>query len=274
VLIIDTHAHIYSADERTYPTIPKPLRPPGGNATAEDLKQTCQAHGVERACLVQTSTYYAFDNRYLCDSAKAHAAWAAGICTLNPDDTHSPGLLLHYARDYNVKGMRSIPARSGRLDDPGVRALWKAASDGNIVINVLVSRDKCDELDRMLGAFPNLRVVLDHCLNLKKGADYEATLADVLRLARHRNLHAKLTFLATGSDEPFPCPAMHQACLKIVEAYGAGRCVWGSDFPNALWTPKVRYGEYLRLFTEVLPFTPSAKEDILGKTAERLWFRA
>ncbi|MDX1982304.1 MAG: amidohydrolase family protein [Bryobacteraceae bacterium] len=273
MLIIDTHAHIYSSDDRRYPPIPKPLRPPGGNAAVEDLKKTCDVNGVTHACLVQTSSYYGFDNRYLCDAAKANSTWAAGICTLNPDDPHSPGLLQHYARNYNVKGMRSIPARSGKLDDAGVRALWKAADGLGIVINVLVSRDKTEEVDRLAGLFPKLRVVLDHCLNLKKGGDYDATLADLLRLARRPNLHAKLTFLATGSDQPFPCEAMHAACVKIVEAYGAERCVWGSDFPNALWTPKVSYREYLRLFTEVLPFSASAREGILGKTAERLWFR-
>lgn len=271
MLIADTHAHIYSPDEKAYPTIAKPLRPPGGNASVEDLHRTAKQNGVERACLIQTSTFYGFDNRYLADAAKANKSWAAGICTLNPDDTHSPGMLIHYAKNYNIRGMRSIPARSRKLDDPGVRALWKAASGAGLVINVLVSRDKAEELDRLLAAFPKLRVVLDHCLNLKAGPDYETTLKAVLDLARHKNLHAKLTFLATGSDQPFPCASMHDACLKIIDAYGAERCIWGSDFPNALWTPKVSYAEYLRLFADVLPFGASAREQILGGTAKRLF---
>lgn len=272
MLIVDTHAHIYSPDEKAYPTIAKPLRPPGGKAAVEDLKRTATASGVERACLIQTTTYYGFDNRYLADAAKANKSWAAGVCTLNPDDPHSPGMLLHFARSYNIRGMRSIPAKSGHLDDPGVRALWKTAADHGLVINALISRDKAAELDRLLGSFPKLRVVLDHCLNLKAGPDYDATLAEVLSLARHKNLHAKLTFLATGSGETFPCQGMHAACLKIIEAYGAERCIWGSDFPNALWTPKVSYAEYLKIFAEVLPLKESVKSQILGETAKRLWF--
>lgn len=272
MLIADTHAHIYSPDEKKYPTIAKPLRPPGGKAAVEDLRATAKAAGVERACLIQTTTFYGFDNRYLVDAAKASKGWAVGVCTLNPDDTHSPGLLQHYSKHYNVRGMRSIPAKDGRLDHPGVRELWKTASDSGLVINVLVSRDKTQELDGMLGAFPHLRVVLDHCLNLKRGPDYDAILGDVLRLGKRKNLHAKLTFLATGSDEPYPCEAMHKACLQIVDAYGPERCIWGSDFPNALWTPKVKYGEYLKIFREILPLSGPARDQVLGGTAARLWF--
>jgi predicted TIM-barrel fold metal-dependent hydrolase len=271
-VIVDTHAHIYAADERKYPPIEKPLRPPGGKATVEDLQATAKAHGVERACAIQTSSFYRFDNRYLADATKANRSWVAGVCTLDPDDPHSPGQLVHYAREYGVKGMRSIPARGGRLDHPGVRALWKAASDNGLVINVLINRDKTEECDRLLGDFPNLNVVLDHCLNLRKGDGYEETLRDVLRLGRRKNLHAKLTYLATGSDEPYPCASMHKSCLQIIEAYGPERCVWGSDFPNALWTPKVSYGEYLRIFTEALPLRATARDQILGTTASRLWF--
>ena len=39
MLIIDTHAHIYSLDEKRYPPIEKPLRPPGGKASVEDLQR-------------------------------------------------------------------------------------------------------------------------------------------------------------------------------------------------------------------------------------------
>ena len=75
----------------------------------------------------------------------------------------------------------------------------------------------------------------------------------MLRLSRHKNLHAKLTFLPTGSTTGYPCADMHAACLKIIDAFGPERCVWGSDFPSDLWTPKVSYAEHLKIFTEALP---------------------
>lgn len=270
--VIDTHAHIYSPDEKRYPPIDKPLRVPGGAGSVEDLRKESAANGVKAVCAIQTTTFYRFDNRYICDSAKAHPGWIAGVCTLDPDNADSPKMLADFARQYGIRGMRSIPAKDGRLDHPGVRALWKTAADNGLVINVLVNRDKAAEVDRMLGEFASLRVVLDHCMNLKAGPDLVPILDSVLRLSKRTNLHAKLTFVPTGSLSGYPCADMHGPCLKVIEAFGPERCVWGSDFPAALWTPRVSYAEHLRIFTKDLPIKDSARAAILGTTAERLWF--
>ena len=272
VLVIDTHAHIYSPDEKRYPPIDKPLRPPGGVGSVEDLRKESLANGVKSVCAIQTTTFYRFDNRYICDSAKTHPDWIAGVCTLDPDSAESPKVLADFARRFGIRGMRSIPAKDGRLDHPGVRALWKTAIDNGLVINVLVGHQKTEEVDRMLGDFPKLRVVLDHCMNLKVGPDLVPILDSVLRLSKRRNLHAKLTFIPTGSISGYPCADMHGACLKVIDAFGPERCVWGSDFPAALWTPRVSYAEHLRIFMRDLPIKEWAREAILGTTAQRLWF--
>lgn len=272
MLIIDTHAHIYSADEKRYPPIEKPLRPPKGKGSLGDLRAESAANGVERVCLIQTTTFYRFDNRYILDSAKVSSDWAAGVVTLDPDDPHSPGLLAQHARDNGIRGMRSIPASNGRLDHPGVRALWKTATDNGLVINVLVGREKTEEVDRLLGDFPRLRVVLDHCMNLKAGPEGEPILRDVLRLAKRPNLHAKVTFVPTGSSTGYPCADMHPLAMKVINTYGAERCVWGSDFPAGLWTPKLSYAEHLRIFTKDLPLKEAQRAAVLGETARRLWF--
>lgn len=272
MLIIDTHAHIYAKDEKKYPVIEKPLRPPSGKATVEDLQATAKANGVGGVCAIQTTTFYRFDNRYILDSAVAHPDWIAGVCTLDPDNPGSPKMLAEYAKKFRIRGMRSIPAKDGRLDHPGVRALWKTALDNNLVINVLVGREKAPQVDRMLGDFPKLRVVLDHCMNIKAGPELVPILENVLKLSSRKNLHAKLTFIPTGSMSGYPCADMHGPCLKVIEAYGPERCIWGSDFPNDLWTPKVSYAEHLRIFTKDLPVKDSARAQILGATAKRLWF--
>lgn len=271
MLIIDTHAHIYAADEKKYPPIDKPMRPPNGKATVEDLRKACLENGVRAACLIQTSTFYRFDNRYICDASKANPGFAAGVCTLDPDDPHSPGLLRQYVRDYGLRGMRSIPARDGKLVNPGVEALWRTGQEAGIVINVLVGPDHAGEVEQMLGRFPKLRVVLDHCMN-PQGPTFQDTVATVVRLARFKNLHAKLTFIPTSSATGYPCADMHEPCMQIARAYGAERCVWGSDFPNDLWTPKVSFAEHLRIFAKDLPLKEAERAQLLGGTANRLWF--
>src|SRR5436190_891368 len=77
MLIIDRHTHVYSLDEKQYPPakalltlgwtgrpMETALRPPE-KAPVEALREEAQANGVRAACIVQTRTFYRFDNRYI-----------------------------------------------------------------------------------------------------------------------------------------------------------------------------------------------------------------
>lgn len=272
LLIIDTHAHIYSQDEKRYPPVQKPLRPPGASGSLEHLQQVAKQNGVAGVCIVQATTFYGFDNRFICDAAVTASRWTAGVTTLDPDDAKSAARIREFVKSYGIRALRSYPGRDGKMDSPGVEALWRTCGDLGIVVNVLCSRNNTDALSRMLEKFPRQRVVIDHCLNLKAGPEKEAILSDMLRLAKHPNAHAKLTFLATGSAEQYPFRDMQEPCRKIIAAYSPDRCVWGSDFPNELWTPKATYAQNLRLFTDELGLPDAAKRAILGQTARGLYF--
>jgi len=275
MLIIDCHAHICSGDEKRYPPKENPLRSPGGKMAAEDLRRTSQANGVRAVRAIQTVSFYGYDNRYLCDSAKANRGWMRGVCTLNPDDPRSPGLLRRFAREYGVATLRSVPSpsRNTGFDDAGVRALWKTAADLGVSIDIFLMRlEMVPSATKILTEFPKITVGFDHCMDLKPGPLLAPGLEAVIRLARFRNLYPKLDFIGTGTTRRFPCEDLHDACLTIIAAYGPERCVWASSFPNDLWTPNITYSEHLRLFTEVLPLNTAARRAILGETARRLWF--
>ena len=272
-MIIDTHAHIYSSDEQNYPPISDPYMPPTGTGDTSHLRDEMAKAGVDRAVLIQTSTFYRWDNRYLRDTAALSTDWATGVCTLDPDNPQSPDMLYALYDRSNVKGMRSIQAADGSYDGPGVRRLWKEASELGIVINSLIPLEVSDQLENLLGDFPNLSVVLDHCLSLKYGEDYDATVSKVLDLAQYPNVYAKLTFIPTGSAELFPFRDMHDACKRFIDAYSPDRCIWCSDFTLELWAPKVTYNDHLRIFQEDLGLNTEEQTAILGGTAECLWFK-
>ena len=90
--IVDTHAHVYCADVGSFPPIDDPWDP-GEPAQASDLRRKMVASGVSRAVLIQTGTYYGFDNRYILAASKANAEWAVGVVTLDPDDPTSVSML-------------------------------------------------------------------------------------------------------------------------------------------------------------------------------------
>lgn len=273
MLIVDTHAHIYSEDEKKYPPIEKPYRPPAGTGTVAHLRRMALENKVKGVCIVQTSTFYRWDNRFICDTAAAEREWTAGVCTLDPDDSHSPGQIQHYAQKYGIRALRSIPGRDGRMDSDGVANLWKACGEAGLTVNVLCNRDNTDRLARMLEKFRRQPVVIDHCLNLKAGPEQEAIVADMLRLSKYPNTYAKLTFMATGSALEYPFRDMHEPCRRIIQAFTPERCIWGSDFPCELWTPKATYAQNLRLFTDELGLDKRTQQLVLGRVANRLYFR-
>jgi len=273
--VIDTHAHIYSHDLARYPMIDDPLRPPNGTGTIDHLRREMVANGVERVVAIQTSTAYRWDNRFLADSARQNAPWMVGVCTLNPEDPASPGILERLVREDNVRGMRSVPVQGppATLDHPGVEALWATAEELGVVINVLIHVELADHLERILTRHRGLRVVLDHCMypRGREGLNGE-TMRRTLDLAQYPNLHAKLTWLVDSSDREYPFEDTWPMLRAVVEAYGADRCVWGSDFPCELWTPKATYAQHLGLFVHALGLTADQKEAILCSTPSRLWF--
>jgi len=278
--IVDTHAHIYHPDERRYHKIADPLRPPEGTGDVEYLQREMAAAGVTRAVLVQTGTAYQWDNRLLADTARAHASWAAGVCTLDPAAPESVDELERLVTGYNVRGLRMEPTRGREpaFDHRGARRLWAAARRLGIVvcahIRPQVDVTFLDQLAALLAAYPDLPVVLDHAAypRAAEGVDSE-TVVRVAGLARYPNLHLKLSFAVTGSDEGYPFRDMHPILLRLVEAFGVERCMWGSDYPCELWLQgRATYQEHLAVFTEELGLSESEQTCILERTPLRIWF--
>lgn len=273
MLVIDTHAHIYADDNIQYPTIDKPIRPPGNAGAVWTLEAIARQNNVAGICIVQPGTCYRWDNRFICDVSKAHPQNMAGVVALDPDDANGPGILKGYVTSFGVRGLRSFAASGGHLDHPGVQALWRRAEELGVTVNASVNRDKQDELAKMLEKFPRLPVVIDHCLIPKPTSELSNALADMIRLAKFSNAYAKVTFLAMASTEEYPFRDMHEPAKSIIAAFGPERCVWGSNFPCELWTPRANYAQNLRLFTDELGLADAAKECILGRTAQKLWFK-
>lgn len=273
--VIDCHAHLYGEDEQKYPPIEKPYRPPAGTGSISHLRKEVKANGVRSVVAVQTMTFYQWDNRFNSDLCRDNRDLLAGVCLLNPDDPGSPALLEKYVKEYNIRGLRFIPNRkSGLLDEPGNNALLASCERLGITACALISRNDRAPLEALAKRYPKLQIVIDHCLNLKAGPDYDAILGDMLALAQVPNLNAKLSYLVTGSAEEFPFRDMHQSCRQIIDAFTPERCIWGSDFPCELWCPKATYTQNLRVFTHELSLDDRTKRQILCETPKRLGFAA
>ena len=274
MLIIDCHAHVTSPDEKCYPLKENPRAVPGGKGAAQDLREVSLANGGSAVRAVHTVSSYDYDNRYLCAVARENPDWIAGVCTLEPDDPQSPELLTRFVREDGVRTLRSTPGNQrATFDHDGVRKLWRTCVEVGATVDVfLMQPGHVEGVEKLLREFPDLIVGFCHCMDLKPGPFYDQVLGAVLRLSKYDNLYAKVDFISTGSESGFPGEDLHAAALEIIAAYGPERCVWGSNFPNSLWTPGFTYAQHLQIFTEILPLSSAARAQVLGETARRLWF--
>jgi L-fuconolactonase len=273
VKYIDTHAHVYSSDDAKYPPVENPTRPPGTSGTFAALEKLAQDNDVAKVCVIQPSSFYGWDNRFICDLALTTNSNTAAICSLNPDDPDTPALIKHLVKQYGIRGIRSLPASDGRINHLGVRNLWRACAEQGITVNVFIKRDKAPELLPLLREFRDVRCVIDHCLLLSAGIAQQETLDSMLELAIFPNAYAKLSFLPLGSAEEYPYADLHASCSKLINSFSSRRCVWGSNFPCELWTPRSTYRQNLNLFTSELGLDEQTQEDILWNTPNKLWFR-
>ena len=65
---------------------------------------------------------------------------------------------------------------------------------------------------------------------------------------------------------------MHELLKQVIDTFTPNRCVWGSNFPNALWSKGTSYAQNLSLFTDELSLSQTDQTAILGETAQLLWF--
>ena len=272
-MIIDSHLHVWSDDRRRYPFAAEIGSGPTQPGSVELLLDTMAAAGVERACLVQ-SIHYLYDNSYTADCLTRFPDRFAGIALVDRQAKDAPRQLERLGRDQRFSGLR---IHLTRPDDPSEWAatdqypVWEAAAQIDACFQVFGPAEAQLALEPMIVRFPGVRVVLDH----NGGAPVEAAppsagLDVVLGLPRHDNVYLKLTPQAARATDDYPFPGQHASYQALLQAYGARRLMWGTDFPHIL--ADIGYRRGLELFRDHMPFlTDADKEWLLGGTAREFW---
>ena len=158
------------------------------------------------------------------------------------------------------------------LDAPEVHALCARAADLGLVINVLAGASQADEVRALLNAFPSYPMVIEHALGINRTPRPQNSVQRLSQLASASNAVVELCDLPFISEEDHPFRDVHEPYLRIIDAFGADRCVWGSSFPGEFWVGKASQAQAIEVFSQHLPFSDDARAAILGGTAARLWF--
>jgi predicted TIM-barrel fold metal-dependent hydrolase len=271
--IVDSHPHIYSKKIDKFPSIKDPWQP-GQPSSAEDLKKIMDENGVTKSVFIQTGTFYGFNNDYVIESANKFKSWATGVITLDPDNVSSINYLEKIVTSSNIKGLRGIKDSENRIKSNSVYKLWEKALELNIVVNCMVMDDinLAKEINQISKDLSPLKIVIDHCFMLNSVRKTEETLNALDFLSKNQNIFAKLTSGTHGSSRIFPHEDMYEPIRNVIHMFGSERCVWGSNFPNKLWSKGTNYQENLSFVSEKLGLSDFDKKNILSTVPLKLWF--
>lgn len=232
--LLDAHVHVWTDDVAAYPFAPHDGLPtPSRPFTIGQLTSAMDAAGVAQALAIQPRIY-GYDHGYLF----AAAAGLAGrlrvmplINTVRPSGVvEMETLAVHDA----VAGFRVItqncdPVRS--LLDPSAQRLWTRLVELALPVGLLIEPEQLPVVATLAAREPDLRVVVDHCASVRTGS-WPQWGRVLLGLSRLPNVYVKVSALGHLSNRPFPYVDLHGHLRDMLESYGPGHLLWGSDWPH------------------------------------------
>jgi predicted TIM-barrel fold metal-dependent hydrolase len=274
--IIEPHVHVWTLDTERYPWSPQTTAPPTRSATAEELIETLDAHGVLGAVLVQV-IYYGNDNSYAADCLRRYPDRFAGVCLVDPLDPAAPRKLEYEVRERGFTGLRLRPSAdraSTWLSDPATFPIWEKAAELGITISLLIHVEQLAMLPVPLRAFPQVPVIVDHIAwpPLEEGPDGPA-IQHLLHLVEYPSVHVKITDpWAISREEPYPYRKAEPIFRRVFETFGRERCLWGSDWP--LVEQHYTYRQAINLYAREWSWlTDEDREWIFYRTVQKLYPR-
>lgn len=272
-MIIDGHTHIFSPDSRSYPLAdPNAAYRPQTDGSARLLRSQMDAAGVDRAFTI-TAGFYGWDNRSVIDALEGNATWLAAGVLVDPLSADAPSML----EELVSKGASGLRIQRHlfyhrSLDDPESTPLWAKAAELGLTVDINATHEEYGAVESRVRQFPQTRFILDHCGYVSAALKpQQNSIEPVIALARYPNVYAKLTFLPLASREAYPFRDVHWMVRGLVDAFGPQRCLFGSNFPTAQYSPHTSYAQTVDLFREAIDLSEEERAWILGGTAEQLW---
>jgi predicted TIM-barrel fold metal-dependent hydrolase len=193
-----------------------------------------------------------------------------GRCALAAPD--APALIARHAAHGRFRGVRD-PDAIRHLDPDAVAPALAAC--GRVGASVEMRRDHRElaPLRVLAGRWPEVTFALSHaCLPLERTSEHlREWWRDMRRLAvDHPNVVCKISAVAGASDPRWTIDSIRPWILGSVEAFGARRCMLGSN-----WPVDAEFGSYRALidaYREIaLALDPAERQAVFHGTATRVY---
>lgn len=237
---VDAHQHFWRYAPRDYPWMGDGMDVLRRDRLPEDLAPLLQAAGLDACIAVQARADEA-ENTFLLDLAQQHAIIAAVVGWVDLFAAHAEERLAHWRAHPRFAGVRHLlqddPDVAATLADPRFARGVEAAQRQGLVYEILVRGPaQLAEVPAFCARHDQHWLVLDHLGKPAIGGDGEADWRRHLHaLAAQPHVLCKASGLVTevvgaGLDRD----AILRHLDAALEAFGADRLMFGSDWPVCL----------------------------------------
>ena len=232
--VVDAHHHVWSLARGDYGWLTPHLGVLYRDYDLDDYGAVVP-QPVSGSVLVQAAPTMA-ETRFLLDVAKRSGGRVQAVVGWVDLDADDAGAALRaLAAEPLLRGVRPMLQD---LDDaewilrPRVDAALSAVAELGLAFDALVTPRELPAILRMLERHPRLRVVVDHGAKPGIAAGLREPWATDLRaVARHPNVHCKLSGLATEAMLDWRAATLRPYVEHLLDCFGTGRLMWGSDWP-------------------------------------------
>jgi L-fuconolactonase len=99
--------------------------------------------------------------------------------------------------------------------------------------------------------------------------DVWADLPKLLALAQYDNVRVKISGACTMSHQPFPYDDIWDPVLRIIDAFGLDRCMWGTEWTRTIGM--LTYEQGVAPFRDTKRLSESDKVRLMGGTLSRVY---
>ena len=271
--ILDAQVHAYERDHPGRPWAAVLTGPP--EVTGGDMVAAMDDVGVDGALLVSAFTMYRYDASYALSVYAAHPTRFRLIKPVDPTDPAVAETIAAWAATPGTVAIRLMMRDSAATDpaDPGINHVLATAGRLGLPVNLMCT-GRLDQAGQLAARNPNTRLVIDH-LGLQQPhhppvpAQPWADLPKLLALAAHDNITVKISGAGTLSHQPFPYKDIWDPLARIFDAFGFGRCMWGTDWTRAVEMLTFRQGVDAFRVTDRLSDTD--RSALMGETLQRIY---
>ena len=235
---IDVQVHAY---ERNHPGRPwvGTLHGPA-EVTGDQMVAAMAEVGVDGAILVSPFSMYGYDASYALEVRAKHPGKFALVKPVDPNDPAVAETIAEWAAQEGTVGIRVMMRDHVSTDpaDPGLARVLGAAAKHSLPLNLLC-RGRLEQAGQLAARHTDTQIVVDH-LGLEQPFEPPpppngwAELPKVLALAAYPNVAIKISGACTLSREPFPYNDIWEPLGRVFDAFGFGRCMWGTDWTRAV----------------------------------------